>query len=119
MKKYDQKVIFLDIDGTIFKHHGIPNKQTYYETILLDGVSEKLEEWDKKGYRIILVTSRKESEREKTIKQLSEFSIQYDNLIMGLNRGERIIINDRNSASKKRARVFNIHRNEGLKNIKI
>ncbi len=119
MKGYDQKVIFLDIDGTIFKHHGIPNKQTCYEAVLLDGVNEKLEEWDKKGYRIILVTSRKESERENTIKQLSEFSIQYDSLIMGLNRGERVIINDKSSTNKKRARAFNINRNEGLKNIKI
>lgn len=119
MKKNDPKVIFLDIDGTLFKHHGEANRQSFYPPQLLDGVKDKLSEWEEKGYRIILITSRKESERERTVIQLAKHNIEYDSLIMGLNRGERILINDKNSKDQRTARAFNIKRNEGLNNIKL
>lgn len=114
------KTLFLDIDGTLLKHHGIPNKQSSLEPILLPGVMEKLAEWEEKGYRIILVTARKESEREDTIKQLHVYHIQYDHLIMGISRGERVIINDINPNHKKvAATAINVHRNDGLLDVKI
>lgn len=119
MKQYDPKVILLDVDGTLIEHHGIPNEQSYQTPVILDGVREKLAEWEEKGYRIILLTSRKESERQATVEQMSQLHIEYDLLIMGLNRGERILINDRSSSNKKRARAFNVIRNKGLTNIKI
>jgi uncharacterized HAD superfamily protein len=114
------KTIFLDIDGTLIYHYGFPRKQSFYEPVLLPGVEEKLNEWEEKGYRIILTTARKESERELTIKQLSRLSIHYDLLIMGLNRGERIIINDMSPNSNElRARAINVKRNKGLNNIEL
>lgn len=115
-----QKTIFLDIDGTILYHYGIPNQQAMLGLKILPGVVEKLSEWEENGYRIIIVTSRKESERELTIKQLASIPVQYDHLIMGINRGERIIINDVNPKHRKRgARAINLQRNEGLSNIKL
>lgn len=95
MKDIRPYTIFCDIDGTLVKkvdpctaHH--PD----YKMKLLPGVKEKLLEWDRKGYYIILVTGRKESFREVTKKQLAKAGIFYDQLIMGIGGGMRVLIND-------------------------
>lgn len=89
------KTIFCDIDGTLIKHDSpeISSKPNY-KMVLLEGTLEKLLEWDKLGYNIILTTGRKESMRRVTEKQLEEVGIFYDQLVMGIGGGERYIIND-------------------------
>jgi len=112
-----KKTIFLDIDGCIFKHKGNMSTQ-FQDTELLPGVIEKLNEWAAAGYNIILVSGRKESMRKLTEEQLQKHSIFYDQLVMGVNRGERVIINDRKPDSAiDTAKAINITRNDGLKNI--
>jgi hypothetical protein len=114
------KTIFLDIDGCIFRHKGNISTQ-FNDAELLSGVLEKFVEWDTAGHKIILVTGRKESMRRLTEKQLLDAKLFYDQLIMGVNRGERVIINDKkpNNDSAKVASAIEIIRNEGLTNIKI
>lgn len=120
MKTSHPKTLFLDIDGTLIKHHGKANKQTYLEPLLLPGVEQKLAEWEEMGYRIILITARKESERDATIKQLRNINIQYDLLIMGISRGERVIINDiKTDLDTPTAVAINVIRNKGLNDIKL
>jgi len=113
------KTIFLDIDGTIIHHYGDLSSQQIKKPILLDGTIEKLIEWDKKGYNIILTTGRRESMRKKTIKELSEIGIFYDQLIMGIGGGVRVLINDKkNNSDECTAIAINLNRNEGVKSIK-
>lgn len=120
MKVEGLKTLFIDIDGTLLHHHGKANQQTKLPAIVLPGVTEKLSEWDIKGYRIILVTGRKESERPDTIKQLAESHIQYDYLIMGISRGDRVIINDMKPDSDSPTAVaINVVRNNGIKDIEL
>lgn len=120
MKTEGLKTLFIDIDGTLIFHHNLPNMQTKLPTIVLPGVENKLIEWQGKGYKIILTTGRRESERKATIKQLSDAGIQYDLLIMGLNVGERIVINDiKEDSDEPTARAINIKRNNGLLNINL
>ena len=120
MDKVTNRIIFLDIDGTIIKHHGgssssLPNQPLE----LLPGVKEKLDEWEVDGAQIIITTGRKESYRHFTEKQLFECGIAYDKLIMGLGRGERIVINDRKNDGTDKARAINIDRNEGIGGLEI
>lgn len=99
------KVVFLDIDGTILRHHGGSSSTLpFNKTELLPGVKEKLDEWEVNDYQIIITTGRKESYRDFTIKQLFDCGIAYDQLIMGLGRGERIVVNDRKSDGSNSAR---------------
>lgn len=115
-----KKTIFLDIDGCIFKHKGNLSTQIIETEELLDGVIEKINEWDANGYKIIFVTGRKESMRKFTEKQLLKYGIFYDQLIMGVNRGERILINDSKPNSNMiTARAIQIPRNEGLSKIQL
>jgi hypothetical protein len=114
------KTIFLDIDGTLVEHSENLSKQLTESLKILDGTLEKLLEWDRKGYNIILTTGRRESHRTQTEKQLFELGIFYDKLIMGLGGGDRIIINDRKKNKKEdTAFAINIDRNKGIKNIDI
>jgi hypothetical protein len=115
MNEVKNRVIFLDIDGVILKHHGGSSSVLPFNpTTPLEGVKEKIDEWEIDGAQIILTTGRKESYREFTEKQLFESGIAYDMLIMGLGRGERIVINDRKPDGTEMARAINIDRNEGI-----
>lgn len=113
-----KKTLFIDIDGTLLKHRGSESNILLKETEILPGVLEKLDEWDANGYTIILTTGRKESLREFTEKELLKFGIFYDKLIMGLPRGERIVINDKKpNNDMNTASSIQVIRNDGLKNI--
>jgi len=112
------KTIFCDIDGTIFKHHGDIHKNILEPSIILDGVLDKFKEWDKNNYKIILTTGRKEGSREQTKEQLKLIGLNYDELIMGLPNGDRILINDKKeNGIDYTAYAYNVVRNEGLSNI--
>jgi hypothetical protein len=114
------KTIFCDIDGTLVKH-GPPSltSKSDYKMELLEGTIEKLLEWDKKGYNIILTTGRKESLRKVTEHQLTESGIFYDYLIMGIGGGTRYLINDDKPEGTESAFAINLKRNEGINNIDI
>lgn len=116
----DKKTIFLDIDGTLIEHCGEITKQIKGIPNLLEGTLEKLTEWDRKGYNIILTTGRRESTRKETEKQLSELGIFYDQLIMGIGGGPRILVNDKKLNSEKNtAFAINLKRNIGIKTISL
>ena len=90
------KTIFCDIDGTLIKH--FPPTTTCIPDHcpeILDGTIEKLLEWDKKGYNIILISGRRECSREVTMNQLNKMGIIFDQLILGAGGGQRVLINDR------------------------
>lgn len=114
------KTIFCDIDGTLVEHTppSVASKPTHKMT-LLEGTINKLLEWDKKGYYIILTTGRKESLRKLTEKQLSEVGIFYDQLIMGIGGGSRYLINDNKPEGTESAFHFCLERNKGIKDIEI
>lgn len=115
-----KKTLFIDIDGTIIKHMGNLTKMFTNDIEVLPGVIEKLNEWEAKGYKIILTTGRKECLRKITEEQLLKNGIFYDQLVMGLTRGERILINDIKPNNEMTvASAIEIKRNEGLQNIKI
>lgn len=90
------KTIFCDIDGTILKHeHTISDVLMGNSPMMLDGVRRKMNQWDSQGHRIILVTARKESTRSVTETHLRSMGIAWDQLIMGVTNGARVLINDK------------------------
>jgi phosphoglycolate phosphatase-like HAD superfamily hydrolase len=119
--KNKPKTIICDIDGVLLQHKntGLSN-QILGNPKPLDGTIEKLTEWDSKGYKIILITGRRESQRKSTTKQLDLLGIFYDQLIMGVGGGDRVLINDRKpNSDRDTAYAINLYRNEGIENVKI
>ena len=114
------KTIICDIDGTLVRHYDphTVSKSTY-KMELLEGTIEKLLEWERKGYNIILLTGRKESMRKVTEQQLSIAGVFYDQLIMGVGGGPRYLINDYKPSGEEAAFAINIKRNKGIGGIKI
>ena len=85
--------IFCDIDGVLIKHepHSDCDPDTNHK---LPGV-EKLKQWRKENHKVVLTTARSEKNRKETIQLLSTLGIEYDELVMELRSGPRIVINDR------------------------
>ena len=113
--------IFCDLDGTLVEHSSPTQAQLpTHKLNVLDGTLEKLKEWERNGFTIILTTGRKESLRRVTKKQLEEAGIIYDVLIMGIGGGKRILINDRKlDRSEDYAIAINLDRTEGVKNLNL
>ena len=112
------KTIFCDIDGTLCVHHEDIIKQHRDELTLLPETLDGLKEWEKKGYRLILVTGRKEAHRGQLERQLRNAGIFWDKLIMGLTNGPRVIVNDVKEGGEDRALGFNVQRNMGIKELR-
>jgi NDP-sugar pyrophosphorylase family protein len=89
------KTIFCDLDGTVLKHCHKFSDLNQIDPEVLPGVNNKFNEWDSKGYKIILTTARKESAREMTENHLKSLGICWDHLIMGVSSGVRVLINDK------------------------
>jgi len=120
MKKNPRpKTIFCDIDGTLVKQNGNLSKQLKTPMELLPGTIDRLTDWDRKGYNIILTTGRRECMRKMTEEQLAALGIFYDLLIMGLGGGERVLINDKKpNSDDETAFAFSLKRNLGLEFLK-
>jgi hypothetical protein len=83
----------------------------------LPGTVKKLSEWDSKGYNIVLITGRRESMRRATEEQLARLGVFYDQLIMGIGGGDRILINDNKPDGRETAFAINLERNKGIDDI--
>ena len=110
------KTIFCDIDGTLLKHAGPASEQINQEnSITLPNTLDAINLWDKLGYKVILTTGRKESLRSITEKTLNRNKIVYDQLIMGLGGGDRILINDRKpDIDRNTCYSINLPRDKGI-----
>lgn len=113
------KTLLIDIDGVLLRHNFTYSRSRVTPDIL-PGVLDKFDEWDRKGYNIILLTGRRESERVLTETQLQLLGIIYDKLIMGVGGGTRVLINDYKAGSDSPTAVaICLKRDEGLCNVVI
>jgi len=109
------KTIFCDIDGTLLHHSGNIIENYRGNINLLPNVARMIQLWEKENYRIILTTGRKECTRKRTEEQLLSLGVVYDQLIMGLPNGDRILINDRKpNSTRDTAYAINLERNAGF-----
>lgn len=112
------KTIFCDLDGTVLKHCHRFSDLHINDPEVLPGVNAKFNEWDSKGYRIILTTARKESAREMTEAHLKQLGLCWDHLIMGVTSGVRVLINDKlRDSDKNRAISVNLITDSGFESI--
>ena len=113
------KTIICDIDGVLLEHRN-QGLSSQLGAKALSGTVEMVNNWDAKGYNIILITGRRESLRKKTEEQLLFHSIFYDQLIMGVGGGDRIVVNDRKpNSDRDTAYAINLYRNEGIQDVEL
>ena len=89
------KTIICDIDGTLTEYMGGGHKAIMEQDhIACPGVVDRMRHWEAQGHRIILITGRRESVRERTESELRRLGIPFDILLMGYADSGRILIND-------------------------
>lgn len=105
---------FIDIDGTIFMYRNFNNYQSEPAQVIKNSKQYLQQIWDD-GHYIVLVTARPEKLREFTESELKINNIPYNQLVMGIERGPRILINDMEfNSNEKRAFAINVKRDEGI-----
>ena len=82
---------------------------------VLPGVVGKMRQWESQGHRIILITGRRESVRERTESELRRLGIPFDILLMGYADTGRVLIND--VGSKVKAHAVNVKRDAGWNDV--
>ena len=114
------KTIFCDIDGTLVYQVNFEeiNPKT---SIVLPGVVEKMNNWYNEGNYIVLTTARPEELRQTTIEEMGILGIPFHQLVMGIGRAERVLINNKGvkNPAEKRATAIEVQKNGGFVGIEI
>jgi hypothetical protein len=115
------KTVICDLDGVVFVHRVNMTGIMFEKAVLLPGAIEKFNEWDGLGYNIILMTGRHESSREATERELRASGLFWDQLVMGVGGGQRVLINDVKpyDPDQPTAVAINLKRGEGLGGVKL
>ena len=110
--------IFCDLDGTLILHEDNP---TNLGVKILNGAYKTLKSWKDKNYYIVLTTARNSVNRKYLEGELAKKNIIYDELIMDLSSGTRILINDRKPSNilVPSAIAYEVERNDGINNLDI
>lgn len=109
-----KKTYFVDIDGTIFKYRKFG---TYESTPaeVIEPTFAHLKKLEADGHMIILTTARPENLYDLTLRELNENNIPFSKLIMGIERGNRYVVNDKEYESgEDRAIAINVERDQGI-----
>jgi len=111
--------IFCDLDGTVIVHEDSPEDS--HGIKVLDGAVKKIRDWKDEGYYIVLSTARNGLNREYLVNELIRNNIVYDELIMDLSSGPRIVVNDRKPSEFLRpsASAFEVKRNQGIMDLDV
>lgn len=106
---------FFDLDGTLFEHSGMWFGE--HQTVL-PNTKKTIRKLADEGHKIVITTTRRECVRQQTINQLIDNKIPYDELIMSLPRGKRVIVNDSKPYEGwdevKTAYGITVKRNDGI-----
>jgi hydroxymethylpyrimidine pyrophosphatase-like HAD family hydrolase len=118
MSEKNVKTIFCDIDGTILRQVDF-NELNENKFEVLSGAREKFREWIEAGHHIVITTARPESLRGLTVRQLGNAGFQFHQLVMGIGREERILINNNSSKDPQRDRAIGVPvlRDNGFANL--
>ena len=118
MSEKNVKTIFCDIDGTILRQVEF-NELNENNFEVLPGAREKFREWIEAGHHIVITTARPESLRGVTVRQLGNAGFQFHQLVMGIGREERILINNNSSKDPERNRALAVPvlRDSGFANL--
>lgn len=122
MNSIKPKTILCDIDGTLIHHCQdiVEQARMSSSVVPLPNTMDLMKKWDSLGYKIILMTGRRESTRAATIKQLGDLGIIYDEIIFNVGSGDRILINDKKpNSTRNTAYAVNVNRNHGIKHLEL
>lgn len=108
-----KSTIFCDIDGTLFIYRKFDTMLSTPPT-LINSTADYIRENHNQGNYIVFTTARPEKLRGFTILELLKNKIPYDQIVMGIGRGTRILINDNEFEGENRAIAHSLKRDMGF-----
>jgi uncharacterized HAD superfamily protein len=112
------KTIFSDIDGTLIEQVRFEDLDANIVNVL-PGVAEKMNDWYEAGHHIVLTTARPWDLELVTKQQMETAGIRYHQIVMGIGREERILINNNSKGepNNHRAMAVPVARDGGFANL--
>ena len=106
---------FVDIDGTLIKYRTFDTLQATEPEPIQSVIDLVNTEYDK-GAHIVVTTARPPELELFTKQELEKIKLKYHQLVMGIGRGTRYLINDRDPKEPNvdRAVAINLNRNMGI-----
>ena len=106
---------FVDIDGTLVLYRKFDELRTTPAVPILSVVNKVNEEYEN-GAHIVITSARPDEFLEFTKAELISIGVKYHQIILGIGRGTRYIINDKDPEFPDidRAVGINLTRNSGL-----
>ena len=104
-REQNYKTIFSDIDGTLIEQARFEDLDPNVANVL-PGVKEKMDEWYEAGHHIVLTPARPWNLELVTKQQMENAGIRYHQLLMGIGREERILINNNSKGEPDNARAM-------------
>lgn len=113
MKKFP--TCFVDIDGTLIKYRPFDALQTV-EPEPIQSVIDLVNKEYSRGAHIVITTARPPELEMFTKRELDRLGVKYHQIVFGIGRGTRYLINDRDPKNPKvdRAVAINLNRNQGI-----
>jgi len=117
-REQNYKTIFSDIDGTLIEQVRFEDLNPNVVNVL-PGVAEKMNEWYEAGHHIVLTTARPWNLELVTKQQMETAGIRYHQIVMGIGREERILINNNSKGEpdNHRAMAVPVLRDGGFENL--
>ena len=117
-REQNYKTIFSDIDGTLIEQVRFEDLNPNVVNVL-PGVVEKMNEWYEAGHHIVLTTARPWNLELITKQQMETAGIRYHQIVMGIGREERILINNNSKGEpdNHRAMAVPVARDGGFANL--
>ena len=117
-REQNYKTIFSDIDGTLIEQVRFEDLDANIVNVL-PGVAEKMNEWYEAGHHIVLTTARPWHLELITKQQMENAGIRYHQIVMGIGREERILINNNSKGEpdNHRAMAVPVARDGGFANL--
>jgi len=111
---------FVDIDGTIVKYRKFSELSTSVLTPIQDVIDYLNKSYDE-GAHIVITTARPPQYELFTKQELEKLGVKYHQIIMGIGRGTRVVLNDKDPEMPDLPRAWGINfiRDQGLQDIEI
>jgi len=111
---------FVDIDGTIVKYRKFSELDTAILTPIQDVIDLINKSYDE-GCHIVITTARPQSFELFTKQELEKLGVKYHQIVMGIGRGTRVVLNDIDPEQPELPRAWGINftRDKGLQDIEL
>lgn len=111
---------FVDIDGTLVVYRKFSELETATLTPVQD-VIDTINQYYDEGAIIVITSARPQTFELFTKQELEKIGVKYHQLVMGIGRGTRVVLNDKDPESPEtpRALGINLNRNSGWEDLNI